>query len=127
MRALVNIVNETAGPIPALDWEGIIKQTARVLKKKKLAPVSFIFVDKKRSRDLNMTYRKKVGPANVLAFREEREVVLTLEIIKKEDLVHIIVHGLLHLEGFDHSSPGQVSQMEALEKNILKKLGINII
>jgi len=124
MKERTIVINESGGRVPVVDWEKVFKKTVEVLKKKKLRPVSFIFVNVSRSRELNKKYRKKDKPANVLAFRETREVVLTPEIIKgKEQLVWLAIHGILHLEGYDHVTDKEAEEMEGLEDKIIKKLG----
>lgn len=95
---------------------------------------------------LNATYRGKDGPTNVLSFPSETfdpdvgahyigDVVLARETIEKEaheagksaadHVDHLIVHGLLHLFGFDHLEPSQADEMEQLEVAILANLGIS--
>lgn len=96
---------------------------------------------------LNATYRGKPAPTNVLSFgfasnappepgepRFLGDVVLAAETIAREavalgiplrhHLQHLVVHGLLHLQGFDHTTDDQARQMEALEIKVLARLGI---
>ena len=98
-------------------------------------------------RRLNQAYRRKDRPTNVLSFPIadfERnsleqscllgEVVLALETILREadeagipprdHLSHLIVHGILHLFGLDHQTEAEAERMEAMESNILLKLGL---
>ncbi|MGY0635615.1 MAG: rRNA maturation RNase YbeY [Paraglaciecola chathamensis] len=102
-------------------------------------------VDKEESQDLNHTYRGKDKPTNVLSFPFEAPPGLSLNLLG--DLVvcasvvadeakeqhkalehhwaHMIVHGALHLLGFDHITDDEAQQMEALEVIILKQFSID--
>jgi probable rRNA maturation factor len=98
-------------------------------------------------RGLNATYRGKDAPTNVLAFpfqpraiadREaERylgDVLLAAETIAREaaerqiepieHVQHLIVHGVLHLIGYDHATDAEAAEMERLESEILTSLGL---
>ena len=94
---------------------------------------------------LNATYRGKSTPTNVLSFpsgagapcgdvRRLGDIVLAAETIAREadeqglpplhHVQHLVVHGVLHLLGFDHETDAQADEMEALEVEILARLGI---
>ena len=92
-------------------------------------------------RRLNGTYRAKDKPTNVLSFpsgdangRALGDVVLALETIcaEADDLglcmrhhtQHLVVHGLLHLLGFDHETDREATAMECLETEILASIGL---
>jgi probable rRNA maturation factor len=91
--------------------------------------------------ELNERFRHKAGPTNVLSFpasanpenhlgdialahgvcaREAAEQGKTLE----QHLSHLVVHGVLHLLGYDHETDGEAEAMEALERSILQSLGV---
>ena len=92
---------------------------------------------------LNGQYRGKDKPTNVLSFpagpgAEEGylgDIVLAAETVVREAVredippehhfQHLIVHGILHLMGFDHETETQAEEMEALEIKILRRLGIS--
>jgi len=100
-------------------------------------------VDADESRELNQRYRHKDSPTNVLAFPADvpdfvdepalgdlvicRPVVMreAMEQAKSEEAhwAHMVVHGTLHLLGYDHQDDEQARQMEALEVQILGGLG----
>lgn len=108
--------------------------------------VCFRLVDKQEMQKLNHTYRKKNSPTNVLSFPSEipielqktfrhlGDIILCPEIINQEaseqnktqkaHWAHMVIHGLLHLQGYDHENEKDASEMEALETNLLKKLNI---
>jgi probable rRNA maturation factor len=96
---------------------------------------------------LNASYRGKAAPTNVLSFpvappphgvaRAEPflgDVILAAETVAREaaemgiparhHLQHLVVHGLLHLTGFDHDTDLAAERMEALETRILATLAI---
>jgi len=89
---------------------------------------------------LNRDYRKKDKPTNVLSFPTHQamgligDVVLSYDTIKREaqdsakrfedHVTHLIIHGVLHLFGYDHIDDKDAAKMEELEIAILAKLGI---
>jgi probable rRNA maturation factor len=97
--------------------------------------------DDKRVRGLNARDRKKNKPTNVLSYPSgERgflgDVVLARQTVWREarqqhktpsaHISHLVVHGTLHLLGYDHETGNAAAErMEALERRILKRLGIS--
>lgn len=101
-------------------------------------------VDKSEIQALNRTYRGKSQATNVLSFSSnlpkeiERailgDVVVCITVVREEaetqgktfehHLMHISIHGLLHLLGYDHIEDGEADEMESLEIKILNELGI---
>ena len=96
-------------------------------------------VDEAESQSLNNQYRKKNEPTNVLSFLiNDRpllgDIILCHSVIKKEALAqkksiddhyaHLVIHGYLHLIGFDHTKNDDALTMENKEIAVLKKLGI---
>ena len=96
-------------------------------------------------RALNLTFRAKDSPTNVLSFPSglpvedgQRhalgDIILAFETVVAEaseqgiapadHVRHLVLHGLLHLMGFDHQSDVEAEVMEALEIEILAKIGI---
>jgi probable rRNA maturation factor len=92
---------------------------------------------------LNATYRDKNAPTNVLSFPAPAsakeagflgDIGLASETVAREareqgvplvdHLQHLVVHGLLHLEGYDHQTKTEAEAMEAIEVRILAKLGV---
>jgi probable rRNA maturation factor len=109
------------------------------------AEVSVVFTDDAHIQALNKLYRKKDTPTNVLSFpgaRLDREafgplvgdLVLASDTIAREaaeqgiapgdHLIHLLVHGFLHLVGYDHEEDRAATEMEKLETAILSRLGI---
>jgi probable rRNA maturation factor len=104
-----------------------------------------VLADDALLRSLNRRYRGKDAPTNVLSFPFQGppaggdgchlgDVVLAAETVQKEaaeqgvaplhHLQHLVVHGLLHLLGFDHDTTARAEAMERLEAQILGTLGI---
>lgn len=93
-------------------------------------------------RRLNRDFRAKDKPTNVLSFPAAEvpgetilgDIALAYETCTREaeeegksvtdHLAHLVVHGVLHLLGFDHENPGEAEEMEAEEIAILARLGI---
>ncbi|MDD2659912.1 MAG: rRNA maturation RNase YbeY [Methylococcales bacterium] len=101
-------------------------------------------VDEQESAALNEQYRLKPGPTNILSFPVEApegieldllgDLVVCAPVLEKEALeqhktltehwAHIIVHGVLHLLGYDHVNDDEAELMEDKEIAILKQLNI---
>ncbi len=101
-------------------------------------------VDEAESAALNAAYRHKHGPTNVLSFPFEApipevdvgllgDVVLCAPLVVREAAAqgkpveahwaHLVVHGVLHLQGHDHQQAERAEAMERLEVRILHELG----
>lgn len=101
-------------------------------------------VDKIEIQNLNKTYRHKDKTTNVLSFPSDLpveideailgDVVICSEVVAKEakeqnktfndHLLHIAIHGTLHLIGYDHVKESEAVEMENLEIKILEKMQI---
>ena len=105
--------------------------------------LSIRIVDEHESAELNGHYRNKAYATNVLSFPVPQELqaaaqlgdlALCAAVVKKEaqeqnktatdHWAHLVVHGVLHLLGYDHERTEDASIMEALEVRILAGLGI---
>lgn len=109
------------------------------------AEVTVRIVEQEESQQLNRDYRGKDKPTNVLSFPFEappeieidllgdliicKEVVETEAKEQKKPLnahwAHMVVHGSLHLLGYDHIDDDEAEEMESLETEILQKLGFD--
>ena len=98
------------------------------------------FVNAAEGKKLNSAFRQKNYATNVLTFPYESskntfvaDIILCLPVIQKEakeqnktlkaHLAHLIVHGCLHAQGYDHELEKDAKKMESLERVILKQLG----
>jgi len=101
-------------------------------------------VDEQEGQELNSRYRSIEKATNVLSFPFEAppgidsdclgDLVICAPVVQREaqqqhkpekhHWAHMVVHGVLHLRGYDHQLDAQAMEMEALEKQILAGLGI---
>jgi probable rRNA maturation factor len=108
--------------------------------------LSILFTDDAQIRSLNAQWRDKDKATNVLSFPAFApnkagplppmlgDIVLAAETVQREALLegktvahhisHLVVHGLLHLIGYDHEVDEEAEEMEALERRILARLAI---
>jgi probable rRNA maturation factor len=107
------------------------------------AQLTIRFVDADEARSLNRDYRAKDYATNVLTFAytendtselTQADIILCTDVLQKEadeqnksleaHAAHLIVHGVLHAQGYDHEDEEQATEMEQLEIAILAKLGL---
>jgi len=148
---------EVTTPCPAWREEcaqasSFADQAARLALLRAEAParaiVGITLTDDAAQRALNLTWRGKDAPTNVLAFPAADsavpvpagaplllgDVVLAFETVRCEaadqekpfadHLRHLVVHGVLHLLGYEHTGPADAAAMEAREIAILAELGV---
>lgn len=116
-----------------------VRAVFKILKKDNLL-VEIYLISDEEIRRLNRKFRKKNKPANVLSFEEPRnfphpetgyrfigEVYLAPDYInrKKENLIRLALHGVLHLLGFSHWKKRDRIKMEKLEHRLLKLVSSN--
>ena len=110
------------------------------------AEVSIKIVGEAESAELNSTYRHKTGATNVLSFPMEwmeggaerrllGDLAICAPVVQTEaraqdkplsaHWAHMVVHGMLHLQGYDHIREDQAARMERLEVDIMAGLGYN--
>jgi probable rRNA maturation factor len=118
-------------------------QPSTVKKAQQNYELTIRLVDEEESRALNSQYRGKDKPTNVLSFPFEAPAQIELDLLgdlvicapvvgkeakeqEKPELshwAHMVVHGTLHLLGYDHTEDQEADEMEAIEVSILSKLG----
>jgi probable rRNA maturation factor len=116
---------------------------AVLLERMEEAEVALRIVGEAEGAALNERYRGRRGPTNVLTFPFDSpvrlevpllgDIVICAPVVRREaqeqskDLqahwAHLVVHGTLHLLGYDHQTPLQAHHMESLEQTILAALG----
>ncbi|GJM07594.1 MAG: endoribonuclease YbeY [marine bacterium B5-7] len=104
--------------------------------------ITIRLVDKIESEQLNLQYRKQQKPTNVLSFPNESplqdylgDLVICAPLMAEEAATqgkstkahwaHLVIHGCLHLLGYDHIDTTDAEQMENLEIKLLATLGID--
>lgn len=109
--------------------------------------VSLVFTDDASIQEINAEWRKQDKPTNVLSFPAYPlepggkpgpmlgDIVIARETVKREavdldktfddHLTHLMVHGFLHLFGYDHLEKDDAEEMEELETRILATLGLS--
>nr|WP_298146185.1 rRNA maturation RNase YbeY [uncultured Pseudomonas sp.] len=101
-------------------------------------------VDESEGRELNHTYRQRDYATNVLSFPADvpdglldipllGDLVICAPVVEREALeqnkpahahwAHMVIHGCLHLLGYDHIEDEEAEEMEALERELLAELG----
>lgn len=105
--------------------------------------VTIRVVDKAESHELNHTYRGKDKPTNVLSFPFEAppgielpllgDLIICRQVVEQEareqekaleaHWAHMVIHGSLHLLGYDHIEDNEAEEMESLETEIMLALG----
>jgi probable rRNA maturation factor len=108
--------------------------------------LSVVFTDDAHIRELNAAWRGKDKPTNVLSFPAFPassggslppmlgDIVLSAETVSREaaledkplgnHISHLVIHGLLHLLGYDHETDAEAEVMEAAERAVLARLAI---
>ena len=108
------------------------------------AELTIRFVDAEEGQTLNRDYRGKDYATNVLTFAytededsevTQADIILCTEVLEKEaaeqkkalldHAAHLIVHGVLHAQGYDHEDETEAEEMESLEIEILEALGFD--
>lgn len=134
----------------APDIESLCRRAARaaLVGAGAVGEVSLLLGNDMRSAALNSRYRGRDEPTNVLSFATDADgainapgaprllgdVVLAYETVAREaaggapkltdHVTHLVVHGVLHLVGFDHGAPREAASMEGLERRVLAGLGV---
>jgi probable rRNA maturation factor len=105
------------------------------------AELTLRFVDAEEGRALNRSYRGKDYATNVLTFAYAEseddpvsgDIVLCCPVVEREageqgkpleaHYAHLIVHGVLHAQGYDHEDEDEAKEMEGIETEVLAALG----
>ena len=109
------------------------------------AELAIRFVDAEEGLTLNRDYRGKDYATNVLTFAynegaeladdepTQADIILCTDVLQREaeeqgktveeHAAHLVVHGVLHAQGFDHENDEEAEEMEQLERDIMEELG----
>ena len=149
MSFAIDISAESEGWSKIPNLEACVRRAAEAALLDNDAPpseISVVLSDDEHLRELNKHHRGMDKPTNVLSFPAARlkapagaprllgDIVIAFETVEREaseeskpienHLSHLVVHGVLHLLGYDHEDDEEAEIMEARERQILAKLGI---
>lgn len=142
---MIEIINrQRKSPIAAERWETFGAQALKVIPVKN-ASATVVFVSDRAMAELNRRWRGQSGTTDVLSFPSEQDkfeksaglnlgdVVISVEQAARQarqnkftlnaEIAQLILHGLLHLCGYDHAT--DEGEMNRLELKLRKKLGIS--
>jgi len=147
-RALVVTVQNVVGPARVPEPKQVRMWARTALADGVRGELTVRIVDENESAALNSRYRGKKGPTNVLSFSAMGaepspaatdellpfgDVVICAEVVEREareqgkplaaHWAHMVVHGALHLQGYDHEKTREATVMEERERVLLSKLG----
>lgn len=108
------------------------------------ARIALVFVGTRAGRTMNRNFRGRDYATNVLTFAYDdaprtsapisADIVLCLPVLRREarergrtlraHLAHLVLHGVLHAQGYDHQTPRDAARMEAREIALLRRLRI---
>ena len=128
----------------AISWfSGLKREYEESISKLGYCSFNLAFLTKVEIQDMNKRFAGKDKPTNVLSFPSNEDltaerflgdIAICSELIVEEavsqgketqdHLIHIFVHGVLHLLGFDHEERSSAEKMESLEIRVLKKIGV---
>ncbi len=136
-----------ASPVPSFEefenWVRAALQHPALELELEEAELTIRLVDEEEGTELNETWRQKTGPTNVLSFPFDSppevdlpllgDIVICVPVVEREaaqqqkansaHFAHLVIHGVLHLLGYDHIEDAEAEQMEHYEIEILAGLG----
>ncbi|MBS1154355.1 MAG: rRNA maturation RNase YbeY [Proteobacteria bacterium] len=147
MKTKIKLALQNASTATSLPTRAQIKKWAEAALQADVgnAEITFRIVDAEEGQTLNRDYRGKDYATNVLTFTFDEDmpdipglplmgdIVLCAPVVEREaaeqgisleaHYCHLVVHGVLHLQGYDHLEDEEAEAMEALEKQIVISLG----
>lgn len=140
---MIHVELQNASTFPAIPSKRQFTLWAVAATRKENAEIVVRVVDEKESADLNGQYRGKKGPTNVLSFPFQAppgmatdilgDIIICAPVVEREakeqgkslqaHWVHMVVHGVLHLQGYDHIEENEAVIMESEEIAIMNGLG----
>lgn len=136
---MIEVVNrQRKGPIDTAHWQSFSERALKSIRKDE-HDATIAFVSDRQIKDLNKRYRNFEKPTDVLSFPAEDEtganlgdIAISLEraevqaqengLTLENEIAQLILHGLLHLCGYDHETDD--GQMNRMELKLRRKLGI---
>ena len=122
-------------------WSKAVAQVFEAAGLKDRGSCTLMLTNDEAVEKLNLTFRKQNKPTNILSFPGGGEdlaylgdMAMAFETCQREAALegksfkdhatHLLIHGLLHLLGYDHEQEGEAEEMEALEVKLLATMGI---
>lgn len=148
----VEVLNETEFDIDVSEISNLASFAITKMKVHPLADLSVIFVDENSIAELNQRWMAEEGPTDVLSFPMDElrpgdnsqqsadsllgDIVICPQVAKRQadeanknfstEIHLLLVHGFLHLLGFDHAEPEEHKQMFSLQDQILSEWGVTL-
>lgn len=133
--------NQSKFKISIREWKKFIKEILEKLNQDKNTEISITFTNNEEVHHLNKEYRNIDRPTDVLSFPFDNsfnlpvkmlgDIIISLEKAEsqseeyghsfKREISFLIVHGILHLLGYDHHTPEEEKEMFGLQKELLKE------
>lgn len=133
--------NQNKFKISIREWKKFIKEILEKLNQDKNTEISITFTNNEEVHHLNKEYRNIDRPTDVLSFPFDNsfnlpvkmlgDIIISLEKAEsqseeyghsfKREISFLIVHGILHLLGYDHHTPEEEKEMFGLQKELLKE------
>jgi probable rRNA maturation factor len=130
---------EGKSPLDSAQLESISKAISEIIKIEKVANIGLAFVDANTIKELNSKYAGNDYPTDVLSFEygnNEEGNVGDIAICKdiavsqakenkisvEAELTLLLVHGVLHILGYDHQDEDEIASLDSIQSDIMKKL-----
>lgn len=125
----IEINNQTKFKVNKIALERFLRRLMR--RAKKNLDLSIAFVDRRQMQRLNHLYRRHNRPTDVLSFEDLNEIIICSEVAQRQaklsrwsserEIKFLLVHGLLHLLGFDHQTKAQKIKMDRMATKLVKE------
>ena len=126
---IVEITNLTNEKIDKAFLARVNSQTQKFIGRKKIKDISVVFVNARKIQAINKKYRRQNKPTDVLSFEEINEIFICPVVVRKQaklfknsfkaELTRVLIHGILHLAGFDHEkNKKEARKMKEMEDKI---------
>ncbi|MBP6945292.1 rRNA maturation RNase YbeY [Patescibacteria group bacterium] len=141
------VVSSLPSSLTSSDLDRLAEVVFKAVKMPKLSTVSLTFVSESRMQEINQAQRGKDRPTDVLSFATAEEMRLSTPtssptdlgdifmcpvyarreakrrgIDDREELLRLLVHGILHLQGYDHVTLEEESEMFGLQERLLERI-----
>ena len=124
----IEINNQTKFKINKIAIERFLSQIVR--RSKKNLDLSVAFVNRRTMQHLNSLYRHRNQPTDILSFEDLNEIIICYEVARQQakssrcsvdqEIKNLLIHGVLHLTGFDHQTVLQKNKMDRAAAKLLK-------